>query len=203
MHGGLDAAYFVHHLLVHGQTAGRIDDNHLTGVFFGVVHRMFGNFDRVFLVRLAIYLHAYLRAQGFELVDGRRPIDVASRQQHLFAFLLFEIQGQLGRVGGFTGALQTRHENDGGGNFEVEFDGLAPHEGGHLVVHQLNHHLPRRHGSKHVHAQGFFFDGVGKLLGYLETDVGIQQSPAHLFERLGHIDFGNSALPFKDLEGPI
>jgi uncharacterized protein YabN with tetrapyrrole methylase and pyrophosphatase domain len=43
-------------------------------------------------------------------------------------------------------------------------------------------------------------DRIGEVLGYFEIDVGIQKCSSHLFQRLGHIDFRNAAVPFEDVK---
>ena len=42
-----------------------------------------------------------------------------------------------------------------------------------------------------------------KAEGDLVIDIGINQRTANLFESLGHVDFGNSALTFEDFERPL
>ena len=67
-------------------------------------------------------------------------------------------------------------------------------------MNDLYHQFRGLDGVYHVLTQGFLLDGVGKGLCYLIVDVGIEECAAHVFERFGNVDFGNSALAFEELE---
>ena len=76
----LDGGDFLHHLFVHRQASGRIDDDHVVTFGLGFFHSVLCNLHGILVVRFAIYGDADLFAQHFQLFDGRRTIDVASRQ---------------------------------------------------------------------------------------------------------------------------
>ena len=96
MHRRFDAGNLVHHLLIDGQTAGGIDDDHALVLRLGVLDGMLGDLDRVFVALFAIHLHLDLLTEGLQLLDGGGTIHVTGDEQHLLAALAFQIIGQLG-----------------------------------------------------------------------------------------------------------
>ena len=67
----------------------------------------------------------------------------------------------------------------------------------------LDHQLTGLDGSEHVHAQGLLLDGIGKLLGDLVVDVGIQQGLAHVLQGLCNVNLGDFTFTFQYLERPF
>ena len=52
-------------------------------------------------------------------------------------------------------------------------------------------------------AQGLVLDRIAKVLGHLETHVGLDKGAADVFQGLGHIDLGDFSLAFENLEGAL
>ena len=107
--GGFDGGYLVHHLLVHGQAARRVHDDHVVLVLLGVVDGVLGYLHGVLVAFLGIHGDVQLPAQHLQLVDGRRAVHVARHQQGALAPLGAQHVGQLAREGGLARPLQTRH----------------------------------------------------------------------------------------------
>ena len=201
--GFFDGFDFVHHLLVHRQASRRVDDNDVATIFFRLFYGVLRYFDGIFAVGFAIHWHANLLTHHAQLLDGRRAIDIAGHKQRIFAAFVLEHIGQFARKSGFARALQTRHQNDGGRAFGVDFDMFAAHELRQLVVYDFHHHLVGLHGEQHILTECFGFHLVGKGLGDLVVHIGIEQCLAHLFERFGNIYFGNFSLTFQYFERPF
>lgn len=67
-------------------------------------------------------------------------------------------------------------------------------------MHDLYHQLTGLDSVYHILAQSLLLYGIGKCFRHLIVDVGIDKSATHVFERLGNVDFGNTALAFEELE---
>ena len=66
----------------------------------------------------------YIGRHGFKLLDGGRTVDVGRYHQHLFLLTLLKELGQFTHGGGFTGPLQTCHE-DHGRRRSIEIQGFV------------------------------------------------------------------------------
>ena len=53
----------------------------------------------------------------------------------------------------------------------------------------------------HPLADSAFLDPIGKFLGYLVVDVGIDQHPADFLSRLGDLDFTDAMVALDHLQG--
>ncbi len=102
-----------------------------------------------------------------------------------------------------TRTLQTGDENDGRIALQTYVGGRASHQRRQLVADDLGHHLSGLYRAEHVLAQGLALYLVGKCLGDLVVDVGIDQRAPYLFERLGNVDLGNATLAFEYAERPF
>ena len=76
----------------------------------GPLHAVLGDVHRVGLGALVVDRHAQLLAQGLELVDGRRAVDVAGHQRRALALGEEEL-GQLAAGRGLARALQAHHHD--------------------------------------------------------------------------------------------
>ena len=171
----------------------------LAGIPDGVLRDLHG----VFVPLLGVDLDADLAAEDLQLVDGRRTVYVARNEQHLPALLRLDVGRELAREGRLARALETGDENDGRRPFEADVRGRAAHELGQLVAHDLGEHLPGFHGLQHVLTQRLLLHRVGEGLGYLVIDVGVDERPADLLERLGDVDLGDAPFALEYLERPF
>ena len=203
VYGSLDGGNLLHHRLVHSQTTGRIDDNHIVGFLTCVLDSVLGDLDGVHVALLGVDLDTHLLTQDLELVDSSRTIDVTGHEQHLTALLRLDQLCQLAREGRLTRTLQTGDQHHGGRAFEFDVGCRATHELSQLVAHDLGHHLTRLDGLQHILTQRLLLYLVGKVLGYLVVNVGINQRATNLFQGLGDVDFGNTALTLQDFKRPF
>ena len=111
--GGTDAYHFGHHLLVDLQATGGVHQDRVKAFIPGLAHTCCGNRLRPFIRAKAEHVHAYLAAQGMQLVNGRRAIYIGSHQQRPQA-LLFKVESQLCCRCRFPGPLQTCQKDDAG-----------------------------------------------------------------------------------------
>ena len=162
-----------------------------------------GYLDGIFIAVFGIDGHTDLLGEHLELVDGGGTVYVACHEQRTLALLRLELACELAGKCCLTRALQTRHEDDGGIAREVDLGSVASHEAGELVMDYLDHEFARLDGVDYVLTHRLGLDFVGKLFGYLEVYVGLEECATHVLESLGDIDFGNLAFAFKYLEAPF
>ena len=149
--------------------------------FFACSISALRDIHRLLILAHGKYLYALLLAVDLQLLNRSRTIDVTGYQQYLAA-LAFQLSGQLGCRGGFTGSLKTHHHQNGHftGVTKLQLCGLAAHQGNQFLMDNLYHLLSRRQTVHHIRADGAFLYGLDKLLDYLKAYVGFQKS---------HLDF--------------
>ena len=183
-HPLLDPGQLLHQRLVDVQAAGGVDDQHVLAVARGLVERPAGDVDRIAVGALLVDRGTGLRADLDELLDRRRPVDVARRDRDRGAVLLAQHLGQLGRGRRLARALQAGHQDDGGrARREGQPRRRAAHQLGELLVDDLDHLLARVELLAHLDAQAAFLHGRRELLDDLEVDVGLQQRKPDLAHR--------------------
>ena len=106
-----DLAHLLHQLGVDRQATGGVDDEHVAAQAARLGEAAGGGADRV--ARLAEHRHVDLSAEGAQLLDRGRTLEVGAHQQWLPALAL-EPSGQLGAVGRLAGTLQAGHQHHGG-----------------------------------------------------------------------------------------
>ena len=106
------AKQFVHQLRINMETTGGIENNDIVAVVLGVGNCLFGNFNGVNLTHFK-NRNVNLASDDLELVDCRRTVNVAGDEKRASPLFL-KMEGELSGMGGFTGALETDHHNDGG-----------------------------------------------------------------------------------------
>ena len=141
-------------------------------------------------------LGARLCRDGFQLLDGGWPVNVARNRQHfLFAFFN-EVLGQLGGGGGFTCALQTRHQNDCGGlGRQINVRHAIAHGGRKLSVHNGHQGLAWFERTQDLLSQGLVFHARNEIAHYRQGHIGLEQGHAHFAQHVGHIGFSDPGLP--------
>ena len=182
------------------QPAGGVQQDVVVAVIFRVRHCLAGNIHRIGGAHFK-YRHPCTLPNHLQLRDSGRSVNVARHQQRTVA-LAFEHAGQLRRMSGFTGTLQTAHHHRagrmvGGG----EADGLTAHKAGQLFVDDLDDHLGRRQAFHHLSAHRACGDCGGEILRHLVVDIRLQQRQAHLAHGLLDIGFGQLAFGTQPLKG--
>ena len=152
---------------------------------------------------LAIYGHFDLCAEGFELFDGSRAIDVAGYEERLLVLLCLHLESQLAAHGCLTRALQSAHEHHGGASVHAELCSLSAHERGKLVVHNLHEQLPGLHGGEDVLSQSFLLHLVGEGLCHFVVHVGVDECAADVLHGLRYVDLRDASFAFQYLKRPF
>ena len=117
---------------------------------------------------------------------------------------LFEPGGELAGGGGFAGALQAGHEDDGGRlRGELEAGGVFAEDGDELVADDLDDLLGGREGGEHFGAEGFGADVLDEVADDVEVDVGLEEGDADLAQGFGDVLVGERALAAEGLEGAL
>ena len=196
----LQALYLVHHLLIHRQSACRIDDNSVIAFCLRLADGIVGNLVHILVIRFAIYRYAHLLANDHKLLDGCRTIYVASYEQRFLVLLVLEHIGELSAKRGLTRTLQTAHQDYRRPAFELQFHSLATHQTCQLVMYELHHQLTRLHSRQHVHTQSLLLHGIGKCFGNFIVNVGIKQRATHIFQSFRNVYLGNLSLSLKYLK---
>jgi hypothetical protein len=169
--------------IVDREPSRRVDDQHVHVVRAGVLHCAPGDVDRFFVAGGRHELRARLTGHRFQLLDGRRAIDVGRHHRHFLALLL-QHQRELAAGGGLAGALQSRHQDDGRRlRREVERGVRLAHQRGELAVHHANQRLPRREAADDLGAERLGAHGVDEVLDHRQRDVRLQQRDAHFAQR--------------------
>ncbi len=172
-------------------------------VRLGIFDCALGDIHGVFHAVFGIHLNANAVGENLELVDSRGTVDVAGNQQRAHGLLALEFLGKLAGEGCLTRTLQTRHKDDCGFAFDTQGSLLSAHEGGELIVNDFHHELSRLDGVDYILAESLLFYGIGKRLGNLIVDVGVDKRTTNVFKGFGNVDFGDAALAFEELEAAL
>ncbi len=183
-----------HHLVIDVQTTGGIDNQHIHEAVLRLTHRCFNNGYRLLLNRRREELDLHICRQGFELLDRRRTVNIGTDHHDLFLFALAQGLGQLAHTGGFTGTLQTRHQNHcRRTDRQVQPLGL-PHDRLKLGFDDLDEDLARRQAARHLGAHSALAHLINKGLDHRQRDVGLQQRHAHFAQGVLDVLFGQLGL---------
>jgi hypothetical protein len=91
LNGLVDPADLVHHLLIHGQSSGRIDDHIAESLCACMLNGLRSDVHRIGIAQLTEDFHTHLLSKDLELIDGRWSVYIASDQQRTLCFLPFQI----------------------------------------------------------------------------------------------------------------
>ena len=198
-----DPDHLVHHRGVDLEATGGVHQDGVEALGLGLLNARGGDGFRLGVGAQAEDLNADLAAEGFQLVDGRRAVDVGTHQQGLASFLL-EVKAELGGGGGFTGTLQARHQDNGWRPFFAgsrQRSVLAAHGFHELLVDHLDEFLVRADAPHHLFAEGLLADLFHEVLDHRKADVGFEQGPAHVLECPLDIAFADGPLTAQVLDG--
>jgi hypothetical protein len=174
----------LHQRLVDVQAAGRVDDQHVLAVALGLVERPGGDLDGVAVRALLVHGRAGLATDLDELLDGRRPVDVAGGDGDRRLALLAQPARELRARGRLARALEARHQDHGRRARRERQPGRLPaHQRGQLVADDLDDLLAGVELARHLDALGALAHARGELLDDLEVDVGLEQRETDLAHR--------------------
>ena len=205
LHGIADPHHLLHHRGIDLQPAGGIHQHRVVALLFGLAEAGGGDLLGLGLRAEAEYLHTDLGAQGFELIDGGRPIHVGGHQQRLAALLL-EVQPQLGGGGGFASPLQAGHQHHAGtaGFAALGQGGIGATHGLHqLFVHHLDELLVGADPPHHLRPEGLAPHLINEILHHRQAHIGLQQGAPHVLQGRFDVGFTDGGLTPEGLDGVI
>ena len=192
--GGFNLDQLRHHIAIDLQATGRIDNYRIDTFGFCACYPLASNFHRVGIDSHFKDGDFDLLAEGFELVDGRWPVNIGGHKQGS-TILLAQVQGEFCGGGGFTSSLQTGHQNDGGGGVGLGEGNVGfPHHLHEFVVDDFDKLLVGFDPRNDFGPLRFGFDLGDKFLDDLKVDISTQKSAAHLLESRLDIGFGDFVL---------
>src|SRR6185437_17180029 len=152
------------------QPASGVDNHDAVAGTLGLLDAGLGDVDDVLRGAVGVHGDIELLAEGLELVDGGRAVDVAGDETRR-PILALELPGKLGRGGRLPRALEADHHDDGGRD-RAELESLAPlaEHGGELVVDDLDELLTGRDGAELGDTDGLLLDTLEELARQLEVD---------------------------------
>jgi hypothetical protein len=170
-----------HHLLVDAEPPRAVHDQHVGVVRARVLERAARDIDRLLADRGGEELGLRLFRQHLELLDRRRAVDVAAREEHLLPVLELQPARELAGGGGLARALESREKDDGRRlNGEVQRVVLLAHQPDQLVVDHADRRLPRREAARDFLAQRALAHARDEIPDDGQRDVRFQQRHAHL-----------------------
>ena len=204
-----ELGHLVHEGLVDAEAAGGVDDEDVAAVVGGFALGFLGEAEDevgvggVVLEIAGVELGFDGFGDDFELLAGGGAVDV-DRDQHGAVAALLEPLGEFAGGGGFAGALQAGHQDDGGrlrGEFEA---GRVRAEGrDELVADDLDDLLGGGEGGGDLGAQGLGADLFDEVAGDVQVDVGFEQGDADLAQGFVDVLVGEGALAAEGLEGAL
>ena len=191
---GMQLLDFGHHGGIDGQTAGGIDQHHVHVGFAGFADAGFGDVHRRLAGLTREEIHPHLFGQGFQLGNRGRAIDVAADHHHFLLALFLQEFGQFADRGGFTGTLQTRHQDDGRRrHIEVQIDHLGTHHRREFIVDDFNQGLAGSQAGEYFLADRARLDALDQGHYHRQGDIGLEQGDAHFTQGVLYVVFGQPA----------
>ena len=200
MDRGVQFGDFAHHRFVDGEAPGGIDQQHVVVMFFRPIDRVTGNVDRLFPDRRREAVGPGLCRNRFQLLDGRRAINVAGDDQHFFLLLFDQELGQFADGRRFARALQTGHQDDGrwlGG--EIQPAVCFAHQGGQFAMDDADQCLAGTQRADDFFADSLFLDRGDEGFDGRQRHVGFEQGQANFAQRVGDIGFGQAGFAAQGL----
>ena len=192
----LDLSGLAHHLPVHMQAARRVDDHDVASQPLGLLHTVPGHPFGVLAVR--DNGDTDLLAQGEQLLDRRRSLEIRGDQHGLLPLLL-QMEGELGARGGLPRPLDSGHHHDGrvrAGDLERLV--LAAQRLRELVAHHLHDLLGRRERRHDLVAQRAGPHARQEVVHHLDGGVRLDQCSADVGQRVIHL-LGVELAPLPEL----
>ena len=193
---------FLHQRLVNLQPAGRVENERVAVVLPGEIQRLAGDFQNIRFPFERKDGHLDLPAQGFQLLHGRRAVDVRRHQQRL-ARLLLQPAGQLGAGGRLARAVQARQHQAARIAAQRQPRVGRAEQLDQFVMDNLDDLLSRLDALHHLLSERLGLDLLDEIARHLEIDIGVQQRHAHLAQGVAGVGLGNLAQPAEVAEGVL
>jgi hypothetical protein len=186
------ADQFLDEWFVDLETASGVKDEGVAIVGFGEIERATGNFQDVGFTFAGEDWELKLLTKFFELVHGRRAIDVGGNEQGRSA-LLKEETAQFATGSCFAGAVQAHHQDATGIAAELYAGIGRAEEFDEFVVNDFDDLLARLDAEKNFLADGFVFDALDKVASDFEINVGFKEGETDFAEGIADVFLGDLA----------
>ena len=140
---------------------------------------------------IGIETQLFLLREDLQLIDGGRTVDVAPDDKRPIA-ALFQQLAQFGGRSGFTGAVQTDHQDFQRTNFRKRVVAFAE-QADEFVVDDFDDLLAGSDSLGDFLSDALLLNAFDEFAGDLEVNVRGKQRGAHFLERLRHVFFGKCA----------
>ena len=202
---GVELGNLLHHRLVDGQTAGRVDDEHVEELASGMVDGGSGNLERLLADGAREPFGARLFGHRLELFDGGRTIDVGGHRENLLALRFDEVLGQLASARRLARALKAGEKDDSGRlgvKIDVAFGGghVAADDGGELALHDAHQGLAGIEVTDNLFAHGLFLDAGEHFTHDGQGYVGLEKRNANLTQHVLRVFFRQTRLTAHGLD---
>ena len=184
------------------QAACGVEQQHVSCLQFGSIHRATGDIHRLLACNDRKCRHINLLTQHCELFLRSRAINVERRHQGLLAVLFLDQLGELGSRGGLTGALKAdHHDYDGWLGIQFKTGGtLAAQHLDQFVIDDLDHLLAGCDRAEHFLPHRTFCHRIDKAAGNRQGDIGFKQGDANFTHGIAHILLFKCAAPLKAIK---
>ncbi|MNR78171.1 hypothetical protein D3C72_88570 [compost metagenome] len=204
--GGVQGFDFQHHRFVDTKATGGIDDQDVVVMTFGVIQCGQCDVDWLVAGLRREEVGTDLSGDGFQLADSGRTVNVSGNGQDFFLLLLAQVLRQLTDGGGFTGTLQTGHQDDGGRlGREIELGCFRPqictHDGGQFTLYYADQCLARCKRTDDIFAHRFFFDAADKFAHGGQGDVGLEQGQTYFAQHFCSVSFRQARFSAHGFDG--
>jgi hypothetical protein len=184
------------------EPTGGIEEEGVAVLGPGMVERFAGQPEQIGFTAAQEDGDIELTPQCFELIHGGRAMEVGGDQERLSS-LFQEEAGEFAGGGGFTGAVETHHEN--AGRIPAELDGGVGRakEIDHFILNDFDDLLTGLDALNDFLPQSLGFDLFDKIAGNLELDISFEQSHADLAQGVADVGLGDFAQAAQVAEGGL
>ena len=202
-HGITDADRLIHHLRVHAQAPGGVDDDDVVAVGASLLHTAAGDRDGVAHPIAGFgrpHVDSGALSNDAQLGDGVGALQVGGDQQNASA-LLAQPAAELAGQRRLAGALEAgEHDDRGTPVGPVDLAGLPAEDFDELVIDDLDDLLGGVEGLGAGGLLGLLTHRRGEGADHRQSDVGLQEGPTDLRNSGVDIRLGQAALAAQRAE---
>jgi hypothetical protein len=192
LHKIAQADEFLHERLINLQPPGGVEDEGVAIIGFREVEGFAGDLQNVRLAAFQEHGDLDLFAERFELVHGRRTINVRGDKQRQAA-LLEQQFGELAGRGGLARTVQADHQDTGRIAGKIQRGVGGAEQLGELVGDDFDDLLAGLDAGDDFRAERLGFDALDEIARDLEIHVGLQQCHPHFAQGVAGVALGNFA----------
>ena len=192
---GMQLFDLCHHRFINMKTTSGVDNNHIFMLQARILNRIAGNINRLLISRGWEEGGTHFTSKCFQLLDGGRTVDVGRGDQYRFLLALAQPLGQLGDGGGFTGTLQTSHQNYRWRlSRQIQLIVGTAHDLNKFTVDDLHKDLAGAETLHNLLTNSTLAHPLNKLFNYRQRNVRLEQCHTHFPEGIFYIVFSQLRL---------